>query len=173
MAEKPNLKQRPDVVAPHEHSLADLPVGFGAGKIPPQATILKQRVVLADLPAAMGHLVVFGAIPAGQVVSHAFCYVNEAPTGGGVSTCVATVAASAPPGANYIEVAELFGFVSPAYLTQFTAALPAAFELTAGDVHDAARTGAVQFTADVNLNTLVTFDVTAYIVLSPVQLTAP
>ena len=35
MAEKPNLKQRPDVVQPHEHSAGDLPVGVGPGKIAP------------------------------------------------------------------------------------------------------------------------------------------
>lgn len=166
--------QRPDVVPPHDHSLDDLPVGFGPGKIPPQATVLKLRVLLADLPAALttGPLLM-GSIPANQVVDSAFLFVNDAPVGGGVSTCEATVGASAPPGANYIETGQLFGFASPSYFTRYTGPDPADFELIANDVHHVDRSAFVVFTADVNLDTLTNFDVTAYVVLSPVKLSAP
>jgi hypothetical protein len=164
-------------VPPHIHSVDDLPIGNGPGQIPLATdavpTVLKRRIQLAELPAALTYTALFASqIPEGQVVDKAFLYVNDAPAGGGVASCTADVAPSAPGGASYIETAELVGFASPAYYTKYSGAA-ADFELTVGDVHDADRDVGFEITADVNLDTLTNFDVTAYVILSPVVLTAP
>jgi hypothetical protein len=160
-------------IPPHGHSIADLPIGTGPGSIPTADAalplVLSRRITLAELPAALSVLFTFGTIPANRVVQSAFLFVTDAPAGGGVTTCLATVAPSTPPGAVYIETAELVGFAFPAYYTKYTGD-PSAFELTAGDVHDVDRSVAAQFSADVNLDTLTNFDVTAYVVVSPALL---
>lgn len=124
---------------------------------------IQKRVQLADIAVANTTVNVpfDDAVPAGATVIGATLYRTALATGGGVSSCNVSLVntAVAPLGAFLLNVPILAGNLG------FIPAVSSTGALLTGIVapYLAAMTPEVGVTADVNLDTLATFDVTAFL----------
>jgi hypothetical protein len=138
--------------------------------------VLKQRIELADLPAALTTTVFFAdQIPANRPIIAVLPFINAAPTGGGVTTCTLTCQTDAPPGNILFDAGQGVGFPSPDFwnvVRDGSTVYSPRVDPSLYDVTAAARNAAFTVIADVNLDTLATFDATMIIVIGP-ALTAP
>ena len=131
------------------------------------ATSIQKRVQLADLPADTTFNGTFDdAIPANAVILGATYIVTAAPTGGGVTSVELTTGRFPETPAGFLVPASQLVGASVGYPTlTATPVSPLAVGMLSGGptLDGTAWTPYILITADVNLNTLSTFDVTCYI----------
>jgi hypothetical protein len=124
--------------------------------------VSKRRIQLADLPANVNAAFNMEEIPADSPMMGGFVRVTQAPTGGGVTTCTANVMVA--PGQNIVELQQLVGATNAQYINPLNNASNALTAESHVFIRSDARTPLLTIAADVNLDTLATFDVTFFVV---------
>lgn len=139
-------------------------LGSGAGGM----QIIKKRIQLVDLPANTSFGLAFDDIvPAHKPIMGAFLYIAQAPTGGGVGSCQATVT-DLVTFATFIELEQMVGSPNGEYIPILNANPTGLTGTNHLNIQAVDRGMALSLNSDVNLDTLATFDVTAYVAYADV-----
>jgi hypothetical protein len=134
--------------------------GIGGG-----TQVVSLRIQLGDLPANTSYLANLPAIPALSAVSGAAYYLSSTVTGGGVTSCTVDLRIPAPAFFSVLELEQLVGAS-----VGFSGGQNGNADISAGGpiVSQNGGNPVVALNADVNLDTLATFDLTVYLFFAQV-----